>query len=967
VAEIKNTMQKLFFSFLILLTANFAVAQTGKISGTVLDSKTGETLPGATALIEGTGKGVSADFDGKFMLTGVPVGKVTLVISYISYNTKKISGVEVKANDVTDISVLLDASTSQDLTEVEVVVTLNKENNTALILQQKNNASVSDGISSETIKKTPDRNTSDVIKRISGATIQDNKFAIIRGMSDRYNAAYINGAPLPSSESDKKAFSFDIFPANLLDNIVILKTATPDMPGDFAGGVIQINTKSIPEKNAQSISVSTGYNQQTTFKEFRTYKGGKYDWLGIDDGTRGEPKGIPETKLYSTDKLDQIEYAKKVNYDWSIQSKKAMPTFNLQYSLANVGKLFKKDAGSIFALTYNNNNNTFATNRREFEEQGSNYDVSKVRDYVDTTYSNAILASALWNLSYKLNGNNQIGFKNLFSINSEDRVITRRGSQDIVTQTWERSNVRWFIQNQIYSTQLNGDHYFEKSKIKFKWVGGYSDIKRETPNLRRMTYVKTSALEDDSVKYNAVIATTGTAAQNAGTMVFNTTKEKMQSIRYDVSRGFKLGDKTKHEITLGGNHIFRDRIFYARLLGYSMYRKNSSLIENTDLKFLDESVIFAPENIGIQDNPGPRDGGFKLSEATTEKDNYAASSMLNAGYITVDSRLFDKLRFIYGARVESYRQRLSVTLFGEEKITDTTVVDILPSINAVYSVTEKTNIRLSFYQTVSRPEFRELAAFNFLDFNTTFNISGNPSLIRAKIDNYDARFEWYPGAGQVISVSGFYKKITNAVEQAVDASAQIKSLTFVNVALVENIGFELEYRFKLSTLFNNDSSKFLSKTTLFSNFAYIKSEVDVSKILDAEPRPLQGQSPYIINAGIQYLDNDKDWGVSLSYNVIGRRIVIVGSTGEPSYWENPRHVLDFQLAKTFKEKFEIKFNVRDIFAQNQIWYQDINKNGKLDKNSEAESKNISHSNDYDNIMANTKLSPTFSFSFLFKF
>jgi hypothetical protein len=189
-------------------------------------------------------------------------------------------------------------------------------------------------------------------------------------MSDRYNAAFINGAPLPSSESDKKAFSFDIFPANLLDNIVILKTATPDMPGDFAGGVIQINTKSIPEKNAQSISISTGYNQQTTFKDFRTYKGGKYDWLGIDDGTRGDPKGIPETKLFSADKLDQIEYAKKVNYDWSLQSKKTMPNFNLQYSLANVGKLFKKEAGSIFALTYNSTNNIFATNRREFEEQG---------------------------------------------------------------------------------------------------------------------------------------------------------------------------------------------------------------------------------------------------------------------------------------------------------------------------------------------------------------------------------------------------------------------------------------------------------------------------------------------------------------------------------------------------------------------------------------------------------------------
>jgi TonB-dependent receptor len=960
-------MQKFRLSLLFICIFSIGFSQTGKISGTILDAKTGETLPGATALIEGTTKGASADFDGKFVLTGVPVGKINLVISYISYTTKKIEGIEVKENDVTDINVLLDASSSKDLNEVEVVVTLNKENNTALILQQKNNASVSDGISSETIRKTPDRSTSDVIKRISGATIQDNKFAIIRGMSDRYNAAYINGAPLPSSESDKKAFSFDIFPANLLDNIVILKTATPDLPGEFAGGVIQINTKSIPEKNAYSISVSGGYNTQTSFKDFKTYKGGKFDWLGIDDGTRAEPKGIPETKLYSNDKLEQIEYAKRVNYDWSLQTKKALPNYNIQGSVANVGKLFKRDAGSIFALTYNNNSNTLFTNRREFDGEGTNYDVIKIRDYIDTTFSNVVLASALWNLSYKFSPNHQLGLKNLYSVNSEDRVITRKGSQDITSQTWERSTVRWFVQNQILSSQLNGDHYFAPAKIKFKWVAGYSDIKRETPNLRRMTYTKSSEFEDDSVKYSAVIGNNTTSAPNAGTMLFNTTKEKMQSVRYDISRAFKIGTKTKHEIQIGGNHIFRDRIFYARLLGYTMYRKNSSLIENSDLKNLDESVIFAPENIGIIDGPGPRDGGFKLTEATTEKDSYAASSMLHAGYLMLDSRLFDKLRFIYGARVESYNQKLSAVIYGEEKISDTTVVDILPSINAVYSPTEKTNIRLAFYQTVSRPEFRELAAFNFLDFNTTFNVSGNDSLKRAKIDNYDVRLEFFPGAGQIVSVSGFYKRISNAVEQVVDASAQIKSLNFANVDLVENIGVELEYRFKLSTLFNTDSSKFLSNTTFFSNFAYIQSKVDVSKIPFADPRPLQGQSPYIVNAGIQYVDNEKGWGASVSYNVIGRRIVLVGSTGEPNFWEAPRHVLDLQLVKSFKEKFEIKFNIRDMLAQNQIWYQDVNKNGKLDKGSENENKNLTHSNDFDNVMVNTKLAPTFSLAFLFRF
>jgi hypothetical protein len=958
--------KNLLFLFFTLILLSTITAQTGKISGTILDSKTGETLPGATALIEGTTKGASADFDGKFIITGVPVGKVTILINYISYNSKKITDIEVKAGDVTNINVLLDPSTSQDLAEVEVVVTLNKENNTALVLQQKNNASVSDGISAESIRKTPDKNTSDVIKRISGATIQDNKFAIIRGMSDRYNAAYINGAPLPSSESDKKAFSFDIFPANILDNIIILKTATPDLPGEFAGGVIQVNTKSIPEKNAFSASFSGGYNSLTTFKEFKTYKGGKTDWLGIDDGSRNEPKGLPDTKNFSDDKLQQIEYAKNVNYDWSLQKKIAAPNTNFQVSLANVGKIFKKDAGSIFALTYNNNNSTFFTNRREFEEQGGIYDVVKTRDYTDTTFLNTILSSALWNLSYKFSNNHQIGLKNLLSINTEDRVITRKGSQDIFAQSWERSNVRWFIQNQIYTAQLNGDHYFEPAKIKFKWVAGYSDIQRKTPNLRRMTYVKTSEFEDDSVKYNAVIGTTGTTAQNAGTMLYNTTKEKLQSIRYDFSRGFNISKNFKQDIQIGGNHIFRDRVFTARLLGYTMYRQNSSLIENTDLKFLDESVIFSPENIGITAGPPPRNGGFKLSEATTEKDNYAASSFLNAGYLMLDTRLFEKLRFIYGARVESFNQKLTATLFGVEGTRDTTVVDILPSINAVYSVTDKTNIRLSFYQTVSRPEFRELAAFNFLDFNTTFNVSGNPNLTRAKIDNYDVRFEWFPGAGQIVSVSGFYKKITNAVEQSIDASAQIRSLTFVNVPLVENVGAEFEYRFKLSTLFNKDSSTFLSNTTFFTNFAYIQSKVDVSNIIDAEERPLQGQSPYIVNAGLQYLDNEKDFGVSISYNVIGRRIIIVGSNAEPSYWEQPRHVIDLQLTKTFKERFEIRFNVRDAIAQNQIWYQDINKNGKLDKNSELNSKNPTHTNSFDNVMANTKLAPTFSFSFLFK-
>ncbi|MES2762387.1 MAG: carboxypeptidase-like regulatory domain-containing protein [Bacteroidota bacterium] len=968
----------------LILLAILSNAQTGKINGKIVDAKTGETLPGATVLIEGTTKGASSDFDGNFSLAGLQPGKYTIIASYITYDNKKFVDVVVKANDVTEFNITLDQSSSQTLNEVVVQAEMNKENTNTVLVMQKNNASVSDGISSESIKKTPDRTTSDVIKRISGATIQDNKFAIIRGMSDRYNAAFINGAPLPSSESDKKAFSFDIFPANLLDNIVILKTATPDLPGDFAGGVIQINTKSIPEKNYQSIAIGAGYNTQTTFKDFKTYEGGKMDWIGIDDGKRAIAGGIPTTRDFPQGsslaiKDEQVANAKLVNYDWSLKTKQALPNMNLQYALANVGKIFKREAGSIFAITYNNNSSTTFVTRRDFTEQGANTGLSdevvKNNEYQDSTYSNTILASALWNLAYKIHENHQIGLKNLYSINSDDRVVARRGAVDYNLNKWERSSVRWFTQNQIYSGQLNGDHLIEKAKLKIKWVVGYSDIKRELPNLRTMRYTKSSILqnvENDSIPYTAVIATgNSTSADNAGTMLFTTTKENIKSAKYDISRVFKI-KKTTHDLKIGGNHVLRDRTFEARFFGYGMYRKNSSLVANTDLLLLDETKIFQPENMGVHTEwTGPKDGGFLLVEATTPKDNYSASAMLHAGYLQLDSRIFNnKLRFIYGARVESYNQKITYYLKPDTATTqDSTVIDILPSINAVYSLTDKINIRLAYYRTVSRPEFRELVPFAFRDFNTSFVVYGNTTLVRALIDNYDIRGEWYPGAGQIVSVSGFYKRITNATEMAVDAAGQIKSLTFVNVPLVENLGCELEYRFKLSTIFNTDSSKILDNLTIFSNFAFIQSKVDVSKIIGTTSgtRPLQGQSPYIINAGIQYIDNDKGWGASISYNVIGRRIVLVGNDNEPDYYEAPRNVLDLQLSKTFKQKFEIKLNIRDILAQRQVWYQDINKNGKLDKASESESKNLSHSTNTDNVMFNTKLAPTISLSFAYKF
>lgn len=947
---------KLFSALIVTLLLKAALAQTSSIKGKVIDEQNGETLPGAVVMIEGTTTGGSTDLDGAFTINNVAPGKYTLVCKLISYNTKLLKDVIVKAGEPTIVSLTM-STASTDLGVVEVVATMSKETTNAMLVMQKNNASVSDGISSEAIRRTPDRNTSDVLKRVSGASIQENKFAIIRGLNDRYNAAYINGAPLPSSESDRKAFAFDIFPSNMLDNLVITKTATPDMPGEFAGGVIQINTKSIPEKNEQTLSVNGSYNTITTFKDFKTYDGGKYDWLGIDDGTRALPSTIPATAEFSHLSVSQKgDLAKQMTPSWAIKTTTALPSLNMQYSMANVGKVLKREAGSIFALTYQNNLSYNEIIRREYEEQAT--EVVKRMELYDNQYTQAVLASGMWNLAYKLNDNNQLNSKNLLSVNSDDKVTVRSGARefDQPEKQWEKSSLRWFTQNILYTGQLSGEHLLPSSKIKIKWVGGYSDIKRKVPNMRRVVYQKVAAEENDTTtNYAAIIQNEGTIPNAAGNMFFSETNEDISSFRYEANYPFEI-KSVKADLKAGGFHQYRDRAFSARNLGFSKYRQGSAIKFNSSLLLLPEEEIFAAGNMGVMDIPGPNNGGFKLDEATKTSDSYTASSFLNAGFVMLDMKFFERLRAIYGVRLESYNQQLHTIKDGSNTPidTDTTVNDFLPSINLVYSLTEKINIRTSYYRTVSRPEFRELAPFIFYDFVTDFAISGNPDLKRALIDNYDLRFEYFPGAGQLISISGFYKEFTNAIEQA-NRPDVLRELYYVNVPKATNIGMELEYRFKLSSIFGNDSSAFLSATTLYTNVSFIKSKVDVSKINGATgtERPLQGQSPVIVNAGIQYAPSDS-WNVSASYNLVGKRIYIVGSVSEPDYWEKPRNVLDVQVVKRIKERFEIKLNVRDVLAQNLIFYQDINKDGKYDETK-------------DNTMTNTSFGQTISLGVNYKF
>jgi TonB-dependent receptor len=969
-------MKHILTSILLNLFAISLYAQ-GTLTGTVSDKKTAETIPGATVTIVGTSLAMSCDIEGKFKFTKMASGTYTIEIKMMGYAPKILKDVVIDNAKTTNIDLLLEEPSTVKINEIEIVASAKRESMNAILIQQKNRASVSDGISAEAIKKTPDKNASDVVKRISGTTIQDNKFVIVRGLNDRYNFNMLNSNPLPSTESDRKAFSFDLFPAALLDNITIVKTGTPDMPGDFAGGIVSINTKAIPESNTQSLSFSLGSNSISTNKSFiKQDIKGKYDYLGIDDGSRELSTNLPDTNFKNATATERVAYAKLIKNDWNLNTiQKAAPNMSLQYQLGRVGKVFKNETGFIFALTYSNNYNTQYAKRCEFTEQG---DVAPIKEFElnDTTYSNQINSGIVFNAATKIRKHSQISFKNLYTINTDNRVVSRNGIRDYSNdiQQLEQSNVRWYTENRLASSQLQGEHLISaKRGIKINWSTAYNQMIRNTPAIKRMMYTKSHMKNTEDTTFNsapfaASILSAGATPNSGGNVFSSKNNEQMKSGNVDFTLPLNFLKKVKSEVKLGIAIFEREREFNARHLSYNTYKvyNRKSPVKFADsLLMLPVNQMFDTANMGIispfeaATATTPKKtglSGFTLDEATKLNDSYTASSLLKAAYALYDIRFLNNWRIISGARMEQYNQKVnSFADDGTPIIVDNTVTDFLPSANLVYSLTEKSNLRAAYYKTVSRPEYRELAPFGFFDFSTFFTVRGNPNLQRAIIQNYDIRYEWFGTFNQLLSASAFYKNFTGAIEQ-VSVPSESRTIDYQNINKATNYGIELEARVNAAAITKKYENKYLASLSAFCNVSLIKSRVDLSDVKDAgaASRPLQGQSPYIINTGLQYYDSEKSQGISISLNKIGRRIYLVGNLAEPSIWENPRTVIDAQISKTFFKRLEVKFNVKDVLANNFLFYQDINNDGKYNK-------------DLDNLMTNIYSGRSFSLSINYKF
>lgn len=919
-------LQKIKISVLLMILSNTIYAQSGKIAGKVVDKTSGETLIGLTVGIGGTIKGTSTDVDGRFVIANLQPGKYDVTFRYLGYQSKTVTGVNVQADIVSQLNVAMEESTKQSLNEVVVTATYKRESVGSLYAQQKNSISISSGISADVIKQSPDKNTSEVLKRVSGASIQDNKFIIVRGLSDRYNSAMLNNAVLPNTEVDRKAFSFDIIPSNLIDAIVVKKTASPDIPGDFSGGVVQVTTKDFPDSKFVNLSLGTSYNTQSTFKNFVTAPKSGNDVFGFYDKGRDIPASFPSKAAYlalPSQGPERFQLSRDFKNNWGYSDVKSKLGPSLQANYGN-SKIYDNNNkfGTILSLSYRYDERLKDVDQIAYVGQSVN------DRFNDQVYSYNTNIGGLANFAYSF-GNNKIAFKNIYNRIIERKFTSRKGTDDS-NQPFSRT-ADYLLQRSLLSNQLSGDHLLsETSKIKLDWNLNFANTDRKEPGFKRMEYSQGFA----SVQVGS------TDPRLAGNF-----SSKLNENNYGGATNLTIPVKwfaDDNKLKFGYFGALRNRDFSARVIGFikDVNFNNSAALS------LPQDQIFAPGNI--------RPGSFVLDEITNGSDAYHAKSLLNAGYAMFDGFVSDKIRIGAGARLEAYRQKLeSADNAYQPIIVDTTYVNILPSVNMIYNLTEKSNIRLSGSKTVGRPEFREIAPFSFYDFNKNVSVQGNSKLKQSSTINVDLGFATYPKSGETFSVSTFFKRFDLPIEQTLQLGTSGRTLGYNNAKSAILYGVEAEVRKSLT--FIDDRFK---NFTFSANASWIKSEVQVAKTVNKDGvRPLQGQSPYLINTGIQYASPTvNSVGFSLLYNRIGKRIWAVGNVQDKDIYENPRNVLDFQFSKKLaKGNGEFKINYSDILNNKGIFYQDANNNGSFDK-----------SNDYVNISEKYGSSISVSFAYTFR-
>lgn len=912
---------KNFKHFLVVLTLMVSVqsfGQKGTLKGVVTDKVTKEEMIGVKVFVLGTSFRTMTDIFGNYKIEEIPAGEYDIELTFTSYKTFN-SKVVIESQKET----VVDIEMNENVQEIEgaTVVAVRKTNTeTAIVMEVREAKAVVSGISKEQIARSTDRTAAEAMQRIPGITIVENRFAIIRGINTRYNSVMINNVIAPSTEIDRRTFSFDMISSSSLDRMMIYKSASPEYPGDFAGGVIKLYTLNTIDKDFLNIKIETGYRSNTTFAPYFQSKGSSTDFLGFDNSFRQLPDNFPSrAKLIQEGPTSELrrDAAQMLPNNFAATEKMALPNLGISLNFGKLFKIGKKDVTTVNSLNY-------TSSYQSFEKEFNRYDVwtdfsQPIFDrfaFTDYTYQKDNKINAMSNWKIALSNRSTLKFSNLFNMVGENETIIREGEDFQQRPGEDLKNYLYGYKNRIiYSGQLEGIHKMgADEKNNLSWTLGGSYLGEKEPDLRRFRTYK----DKDSTNYTPQFSPSSNLFDNSryfGDLSEYTVSHGL-TYRHDISK-----DEVQKRAIYGGYYgDYRSRKFDSRYMSVT-YPGFFDQATFDELSQLEQDEIFAPENFKTQD-------GFILQEGTRPIDSYTANNLLVAAFIGTDLT-FKKFLVSGGLRTEYNVQNMeSQDDFGPISVNNP-ILSILPSVNLGFAINEKNLIRAGYGRTVNRPEFRELAPFLFYDYELESSRVGNPTLKTATIDNIDLRYENYPRIGETFSIGGFYKQFTNPIEDRLILTTEQSSLTYVNADYAQAYGAEVEFKKSLKDL---TGSSFLNKLSMNFNASYIISKVDLGATATAQDRvrPLQGQSPYIVNLGLYYTNNKADFNVGLMYNIVGRSIFAVGDVSFPTIYEMERNSLDLTISKGFESGLAIKLAVQNILDAPFRFHQDSNRNGKID-------------------------------------
>lgn len=886
---------------LIFIITTFR-AYAADIKGKVTDSTTGEPLIGATIQIDGTPKATATDIDGLFAFSGLDENaNYTLTIKYISYKTKKIDGVRAEAQpQAIEIKLTPD---EQTLNEVTVTGVARKNTEIAVIQMTKSSPVIVSNVSAQEITKTQDTNAGEVIRRVPGVSLIDDKFVMVRGLSQRYNNVWINGGAVPSSEADSRAFSFDLIPSSQIDNMQIVKTPSPEYPADYTGGFIAITTKDIPAENTAELSVGGNWNDITSFSDFKYAKGSGTDFLGFDSGMRGLNGGINSTlNSIAGNGVDLLN--NHLNNDWRVRNMNPVGDLKLSGSLGRRWKLGDRQLGMIAAFNYSNEyrkyedmqNNLFGVYDAEKDE--SNY----LRYSVDDQYNHNVRLGAMLNFTLlSSDGNSKYQLKNIFNQIGNDRYTWRKG---LSAQSDNENSAEYYYRSRTtYNGQITGKHTFALDEL--DWSASYSYANRNVPDRRR--YLINDALEPGVMQLTS---------PNDISREWTKLDEHIVSAAVNDKHDFKFGSFTP-SLKFGAYGEYRTRKYTTRDFIYNWNAASNTLPDG--FRQFDLSEMLSDESYFGADR-------LYLLEEQHMRNNYKGNNYLGAGYFAANIPL-GNFNIYAGLRYEyDHMELITNTRDNAESPFSHNYEynDLFPSVNTTYKINDKHQLRLSYGKTVNRPEFREVSPSVFYDFDLASNVQGNTDLKPCYIQNVDFRYEFYPSKGEIISLAAFYKYFDSPIEWTYTVTGGTSLVySYMNAQRANNYGIELDIRKDLSFIG-------LPGFSWSFNGALIKSRVKFEAGSKEEDRPMQGQSPYLINTGIFYKNDKLQLDVALLYNRIGKRIIGVGrsegtTSGNealrvPDSYEMPRDVIDLSASKKFGNHWELKLSIRDLLAQ-KVYYK----------------------------------------------